>query len=153
MRITVLLKVIVLRFFQLFFTAAAVSAVLTALNLEKVLEWKIPFLSGLYVGLALFFAVDFILMRNCYCDLRDNCLFYIINISAYFVFAAVCTSVYFLCSSEVYTWLFAITKFLRYTVQSFTTLKSAAIFHLIGIAAILPVPIGMSWILRCDDDE
>lgn len=149
--IFILLKTVARRLFELFFTSAAFSAALTVLNTEEILDGNIRFLPIVYIFAALFMIVNFIMMRNCYCDLRDNRLFWILNFSAYLIFLILSFSV-FLCSSKTYTWLFAITKFLRYTDTNITVVQSAAVFHLVGIAAVFLAPIGLGWVLECDDE-
>ena len=149
--IFILLKAVLRRLFELFFTSAAFSAVLTVLSTEKILDGNIRFLPIVYIFAALFMIANFIMLRNCYCDFRDNRLFRFVNFLAYLVFLAVSFSI-FLYSSKAYTWLFAITKFLRYTDTSITVAASAAVFHSVGIAEVFLAPTGLGWVLECDDE-
>lgn len=146
-------RIIVRRFLELFFVNAAISAILTILNLGKVLAGhnSLPF--GMFVGIAVFVTVNFRMLRRCYFDLRDSFLYYTANIAAYLLFALFSACVYRVFSSEIYTWFFALTKFLKYTNIALSVPYSAAVFHLIGFLIIFIAPIGMDWIFIYDDDE
>lgn len=146
-------RIIVRRFLELFFVNAAISAILTILNIGKVLARKDTLLLGMFVGIAVFVIMNFRMLRRCYFDLKNRFLYYTANIAAYFLFALLSAFVYLVFSSKIYTWLFAVTKFLKYTKIALSVPYSAAIFHLIGFSVIFIAPIGMGWIFSYDDDE
>ena len=146
------LKIIVRRFLELFCVNAAISAILTVLNVFKVLARQNTLLFGIAVGIVIFAVINFIMLRHCYFDLRNNFLYFTTNIAAYALFALLNALVYLLFSSQVYTWLFAVTKFFKYTSLALSAPLSAAVFHLIGFAVVFLAPIGMGWIFA-DDDE
>jgi len=145
-------RVIVRRFFELFFTNAAISAVLTVFNIADLLITANTLLKGMCLGIALFIFFNVRMLKNCYFDLRNKALYYFTNLSAYFAFMAVCFGTYFLCSGEVYTWLFAVTKFAKYTRFTTAVPYSALIFHCFGIIMIFLAPLGMSWVFPINDD-
>ena len=101
---------------------------------------------GLYIATALFVAINIWMMRGCYYVLRNTKQYFFVNYSAYFVFGLLPVLAYKLLSSEAYTWLFAITKFARYTNLYLPTVYSATIFHIAMGIAIPLAPIGMSWV-------
>lgn len=146
-------RIIVRRFLELFFVNTAISAILTLLNIGKVLAGQNSVILGMFVGIAAFVTVNFRMLRHCYFDLRDSFLYYITNIAAYLLFAMLSALVYLVFSSEIYTWLFAMTKFLKYTNIALSVPYSAAVFHLIGFLVIFIAPIGMGWIFLYDDDD
>ncbi|MBQ8764908.1 MAG: hypothetical protein IJZ12_03185 [Clostridia bacterium] len=101
---------------------------------------------GLYIATAIFIVINIWMMRGCYYELKDTKVYFIVNYSAYIVFGLITILAYKLFSAEVYTWLFAITKFARYTNLYLPTVYSAAIFHAIMVIGIFLAPIGMSWV-------
>ena len=145
-------RIIIRRFLELFFVNAVISTVLTILNLGKVLAGQNSLLFGMFVGIAVFITVNFRMLRHCYFDLKNNFLYYTTNIAAYLLFALLSAFVYLVFSSEIYTWLFALTKFLKYTNIALSVPYSAAVFHLIGFLLIFLAPIGMGWIFLYDDE-
>lgn len=147
------LRIIIRRFLELFLTSTVVSVVLTLLNLGKILAGKNTLLVGMTAGVLVFAAMNFKMLRNCYFDLRDKFLYYTSNVAAYALFAMLGVVVYLISPSRAYTWLFAVTKFLRYTNAALAVPYSAAAFHLIGLLVIFLAPIGMGWIFIFDDDD
>ena len=145
-------KIILRRFLELFFVNSAISAILTILNIEKVLSTQYSVIFGILAGIVLFLTVNFGMLRRCYVDLCDNFLYYTANIAAYLLFALVSVFVYLAFSSKIYTWLFAMTKFFKYTGFADSLPYSAAIFHLIGFSVIFIAPIGMGWIFLSDNE-
>lgn len=142
----VALRVIIRRTMELFFASGVISVALTIMNLGGFLADQGSLILGMLVGTAVFVKVNFNMLRDCYFDLVNNTLYYITNITAYLIFAAGGYAVYFLGSQKVYTWLFAVTKLLKYTNLDMAVPYSAAVFHCIGIAAVFAAPIGMQWI-------
>ena len=108
---------------------------------------------GLYIAAALFLIANIWMMRACYYVLRNTKRYFIVNYGAYFIFGLLTVFAYKLFSAEVYTWLFAITKFARYTNLYLPTVSSAAIFHTVMGIAIFLAPIGMSWVHRSAEEK
>lgn len=101
---------------------------------------------GLYIAAALFAVANIWMMRACYYVLKNTKRYFLVNYSAYFVFGLVTVIAYKLFSAEAFTWLFAITKFARYTNLYLSTVYSAALFHIIMGIAIPIAPVGMAWV-------
>ena len=108
---------------------------------------------GLYIAAAVFLVINIWLLRACYYLLRNTKQYFIVNYGAYFAFGLITVLVYKLFSPEAYTWLFAITKFARYTNLYLPTVYSAAIFHMAMGIAIPLAPIGMSWVHRRAEEK
>ena len=108
---------------------------------------------GLYIAAALFVVINIWLLRACYYVLRNTKRYFLINYGAYFAFGLITVLAYKLFSSEAYTWLFAVTKFARYTNLYLPTVYSAAIFHIVMGLAIPIAPIGMSWVHRRAEEK
>ncbi len=149
---SIVFRVIIRRFLELLFTNTVISIVLTVLNLKKILPGQSSLLFGMLAGIAMFAFINFRMLRRCYFDLTNSFLYYVSNMAAYLLFALGGVFVYFLFSSEIYTWLFAITKFLKCINSDIAIPYSAAIFHLIGFSVIFLAPIGMKWIFVYNDD-
>ena len=108
---------------------------------------------GLYIAAALFVAINIWLLRACYYVLKNIKVYFFVNYGAYFVFGLMTVIIYKLFSSEAYTWLFAVTKFARYTNLYLPTVYSATIFHVVMGIAIPLAPIGMSWVHRRAEEK
>ena len=145
-------KIIIRRFIELLLTCAVISSVMTILNLSEAVEGKTCLFMGLLLGTAVFIFVNVIMLRRCYFDLQSKYRYYTANIIAYILFVAVSFAVYFLCSNECYAWIFAITKFARYTNAELSTQHSALLFHGIGLLTVIFAPLGMSWVFMNEDD-
>ena len=101
-------KIIFRRFFEILFCEALLSAVIAALSVCNALTNLGTLITVLFVGVLLFMGIHFMLLRtNCY-ELPDNFLYFVINLTAYLLFAIFALGVYMLCSPDVYTWLFAV---------------------------------------------
>lgn len=142
----VTLKVIAQRFVELMIISTVLSVIAVILNITGAVKVEIALFFVLLLFSLLFMCLNIKQMRLCYFDLMDRTVHYVSNIVAYLLFAAVGYAVYFLGSSEVYSWMFAITKFAKYSSLGLDTPISALIFHAVGIISILVAPIGMRWV-------
>ncbi len=136
-------RIIIRRFLELFVTNFIVSVALTVLNIEKILSLRGALTFGAVFGIALFLVANVKMQRDCYFDLRDKKLYYFTNISAYIAFALFGFAVYFIGGGTIYTWLFSVTKFAKFFSRGISVPVSAAMFHCIGLAAVLVSPLGM----------
>ena len=135
------------RFAEIIFTNFIISGFITLLNKMEILVERGHIISVLLIGAVIFFIVNIRMFRNCYFDMgKFHKEYYIINTGAYLLFAIICTAVYFLGTGEVYTWLFSITKLIRYTVNEIDTHYSALFFHFIGLATVFLSPIGIKYV-------
>ncbi len=146
-------NVIFRRVIELFSTEAILSLIVTALNVAGLLTTQLELFVALLSGVLIFAAVNILQMRHCYFDLKNDFLYFSSNISAAILFAALQFLIYIFADSDVYTWIFAITKCARYLFLGLPIVISALIFHLISLATILISPIGMSWVFSIEDDE
>lgn len=149
----ILVKITIRRFFELMITCAIISAAVTFLNIFDVLTTKGSLCNALLIGLTAFVFVNVLMLRQCYFEFRSNVIYFLVNIPAYLFFAGVTIAVYYLCSKECFTWLFAITKFAKYSNLDINNRLSLFLFHIIGLLTVTFAPIGMSWIFADDDAE
>lgn len=133
------------RFFELLLTSIILSVTVTWLNTAGILSTKQDLFSGTFIGTAIFVFINIRMLRHCYFDLRSNPRYYLLNLAAYLLFTALGFVIYNFCPDEIYTWIFAITKFVKY-INNLPTFYSALTFHCIGILTIFLAPLGMRWI-------
>ncbi len=146
-------KIIIRRFLELFISCALFSAIAVLLNITGLFTTRASVFTIALIGALIWIALNVFMLRNCYFDLRDKKAYYIANFMAYAIFG-ICTVVVYICfSSPVYGWIFAITKFLKYTKLSVSTVLSTTVFHFLGGLMILLAPVGMKWIFTLEDDE
>lgn len=146
-------KIIFRRFFEILFCEALISAVIAALSVCNALTNLGTLITVLFVGVLLFMGIHFMLLRtNCY-ELPDNFLYFIINLTAYLLFAIFALGVYMLCSPDVYTWLFAVMKFVRYVHEGVSNFSSAVIFLLVGFMMVFVAPCGVVRIFVPDEED
>ncbi len=142
------------RFMEIAGSCVLLSAVISFLCIISALpDGSRELVIGLYIVAALFIVINVWMMRACYYMLRNTKQYFIVNYGAYFVFGLITVLAYKLFSPEAYTWLFAITKFARYTNLYLPTVYSAAIFHIAMGIAIPLAPIGMSWVHRSAEEK
>lgn len=149
----ILIKITVRRFFELLVTCSVISAFITLLNVAGVLITKNAVCVAMLAGIIMFVLLNVRMLRQCYFEMRSFLIYYSVNLTAYFLFAAVCFAVYFLTSNTCFTWLFAITKFVRFSNLELPTLSSAVLFHIIGVIMVIASPLGMKWIFMFDYDD
>ena len=142
------------RFLELAGSCVLLSAIISFLCKTKILpDGSRELIIGLYIATIAFMVINIRMMRACYYFLRNTGQYFLVNYSAYFVFGIITVVVYKLSSGEFYTWLFAITKFAKYTNLYLTTVNSAVIFHMVMGIAIFLAPIGMSWVHRSTEEK
>ena len=143
----IILQVTLKRLKELLGLCIVLSAVVSLLCVMGLLPDKSrDVIIGLNVAAVIFMLINFMQMRRCYYELRNNTSYYIANICAYFTFALLNLCAYKLCSGEAYTWMFAITKIFRYTRFYLATWLSAVIFHCVMLGWIFISTVGMGWI-------
>lgn len=142
------IKVAIRRFFELLILCVALSASLTFLNMAGVLATERSLRISLIIGVVVFMVLNTMMLKLCYFAMRNNLNYFAVNTFVYLLFTALSLAIHFLCSNNCYTWLFAITKFVKYSNFHFDTIQSALIFHSIGLLTIILSPIGMSWVFK-----
>lgn len=148
-----MVKIIVRRFLEMLVTCAAISAIAVVLNISGLFTSRFSVFILALLGAICWFSLNVYMLRRCYFELHDKKTYYISNFAAYAVFG-ICTVIVYLCfSNALYGWIFAITKFLKYTKFAVSTVKSTALFHLLGGLMVWMSPIGMKWIFKNEEDE
>ena len=148
-----MVKVIIRRFLELIITCALISAIAVTINVYCGIGSRIAVFFIAFLGALLWMVLNVIMLRHCYFDLRSKMEYYISNYIAYAIFGMCTVIVYLRFSPAVYGWIFAITKFLKYTTLNVSTVISTAFFHLLAGLMILIVPFTMSWIFSLDEEE
>ena len=92
------------------------------------------------------------MLRRCYAFLVNKKCYYIVNCVAYAVFVIINAGAYFLLPTDGYTWIFVVTKFLRYSNLGVSTPVGIALFHTVIVVSVFIAPIGMGWIKRRDTE-
>lgn len=149
----IFIKIIIQRFFELMITCAGISAAITFLHTCNIITSESQLGICLLFGLAVFIFINVRMLRQCYFELRSNGTYFLVNMSAYLLFTGTAFAVYCLGSKECFTWLFAVTKFAKYSNLNIDNLTSLLVFHIIGLSMMIFAPIGLSWIFKDDDDD
>lgn len=131
------------RFGEFAFLEVVLSVMITVFGIAGILDSQNSALHCTVACVAVYVIVSVFRMRICFYELENPRAYYICNLSAYAVFALINILAYFLLDSTIYTWIFAITKFVRYAYVGFTTVTSIATFHIIMVFAILLAPAGI----------
>lgn len=146
-------RITVIRFLELFFTSAAISSLVTVLNLLGLVTTQGMLYVWTLVGTGAFIFINVRMLRQCYADLRGGELYYICNLLAYLIFILVGIILYIIGARVLYTWLFAITKIVRFIDMGTRMRYSLLIFHSLGVLAIFLAPIKMKNIFLVDNEE
>lgn len=141
------LEIIFFKVFELLILSIVLSAIGTVLNLFGVIIARYEVLLLLTALSLIFLICNIISVKTSYLDLVHNLsLCYNLNFSAYIIFGMINASVYVIFPKTVYTWMFSIMKFMRYSPFALSTVYSAVVFHFINLLAILITPLVMKWI-------
>ena len=149
------------RFIEMFVINAVLSVLIFGLFKMSVIPSTMAgcFLS-LGFGAVVFWIVNIILLRRCRYDLPDRKAYMISNYIALGAFSLFSIIFLFIVDSETYTWVFAITKFLKYSKLELggslllddsdmtATFFSALIFHAITAFVIWAAPAGIEALLN-----
>ena len=138
------IKIIIRRFAELVITCFIISGFIALLSKMGILVERKYVVVALLIGALMFFLIQVKMLRNCYYDMQQFYReYYLTNTFAYLLFVLVCYLIYFFCADEVYTWLFAITKWVRFTVNRIEIYLSALLFHAVGLACVFLSPAGV----------
>ena len=97
----------------------------------------------LTAGVAVYMLIQMRMLRQCYFDLQILPVFYLANYASWLAFAGLHGGLYYICNTEIYTWLFSITKFAQFSEYNISSLQSVLIFHGCILVLILAAPLGM----------
>lgn len=98
---------------------------------------------SLLAGAGVFILQNIRWLRRCRLELPSKRIFYATNFTAYGIFMLINIALCYILDSETYTWIFAITKFMRYTELHWSSFTSAMLFHAFMIGMIIVLPLGM----------
>lgn len=154
-RTSINMRAFLLRFFEISVPEVLLSLAATALFKSGWFLLSVQNCTKVLVIInILFIAFNVIRMRQCFFEMRDRVLFYIINYAAYAVFIAINIGLLARLTPERYTWFFAAEK--RWSTAcsfSISNYASAVMSHFIMLVAIMLAPLGMSWVFETDDEE
>lgn len=137
-------KVTIQRFCELLFLNIILSVILTKWNIARSGDEEHIILMSLSIGVLIYLLINIKLLIYCYNYLKNKSDFIYVNYVAYGAFAGVNLITYILGDMELYTWLFAITKFARYSPFGISNIVSALIFHIVMVVMLFLVFVGMS---------
>ena len=100
-----------------------------------------------------FLAINIVMLRSCYVAFLGKKQYYTVNLYAYAMFAVVNIGAYIILPIDGYTWLFVITKILRYSRLELIPPVGIMIFHLLLFFSVFLAPIGMSWVHRSAEEK
>lgn len=142
------------RFLGLLFSSIIISSLMSFLCICGIIpDGSTILVVSLYAFTVIFAIINVRMMRDTYCELKSYRLYLAVNLSAYAVFALVNLISYKLFSQFLYTWIFGITKTIRYSSFNLSTLKAIGIFHLIMIIVTLFAAAGMDWVKYEETEE
>lgn len=135
------------RFLELIVSSFLMSALITLLNLMKLLNTKPMVTIGIIIAWIIFLIFNFIRMRDSYFDLGSTFWYFVANLASYGLFG--CVSLFLFKSSNVaFAWFFGIAKMLQYSPFQLSTFYSLVFFHMIGGLILLLAPIGMKQVVQ-----
>lgn len=138
------------RYGELIITSFVLSVIATLLNISQAVSLKPYVLLMLVIGTVIFLVINIVQMRDCYFELGNAPQYYLANLFAYGLFS-VTTVVVYKVSNFIFTWIFGITKFMRYLPIDVPAKYSLLLFLAILGIAVLLAPIGMQKIVEEDE--
>ncbi len=127
------------------------SFLITILNITALVVKRNSVVFMIMAFVAVFTFFNFTNLRKCYFDLRNKKLFYTLNFLSQAIFTGVNFVFLVFEKNEIYTWLFAITKGLKFL--GVDVIYSVLLFHFIQLMCIIVSPIGMGWIFDKNDNN
>ncbi len=137
------MRVIKVRILELFAWCIGLSAAITCMSYVSIIPDTAQG-SGfaLLLGMTVFVLAQAFAMRECFFALGDHLEYFMSNLIAYGVFAAVSMLVRPLLGSIIHTWLFGIFKVVMFTNADISWLKSSVICHVAMLLIMVIAPIG-----------
>lgn len=102
----------------------------------------------LLLGPIIYLAWNTLMLRNSIFFLEKRRDYFLINICAQAVFLAANVIVYTTLPDEVYSWLFIITGFMRFSSLDISAYVSVALFHIIAASTLFVAIIDTGWIKK-----
>lgn len=148
--VKVILKVAKKRFIEIFVVNLILSVFVTLINFIGILNVRQHIFVALTAAVFLSVLINIEFMRDCYYDLRDKVRYYVANYLAYIAFYIVNLAAGAIFNSTIYAWMFAITKFARFSHMRWSSLASASLFLVLMLISVHIAPIGMSGLFSDD---
>lgn len=131
------------RYFELSITSAIISTIISLLNLVGFFRSSSQLAIVLTSGVVIFTYANYRMQRQSGIDIAGKVMYFLVNGIAYMAFM-LSAFVAMRFDNIVFTFLFAITKFLRYSNLNLSILASIGIFHIVGIINMIFAQIGTS---------
>ena len=131
------------RYFELFIASTIISTIISLLNLVGFFRSSSQLAMILTLGVVIFTYANYRMQRQSGIDIAGKTTYFLVNGVAYLTFI-ITSFVALWFNNVVFTFLFAITKFLRYSNFNLSVIASFGIFHIIGIFNMIVAQIGTS---------
>lgn len=131
------------RYFELFITSTIISTIISLLNLVGFFRSSSQLAIILTLGVVIFIYANYRMQRQSGIDIVGKRLYFLVNGISYMVFILTSFAALWF-NNFVFTFLFAITKFLRYSNFNLSVIASFGIFHIIGLFNMIIAQIGTS---------
>ena len=149
----VILRTVIRRFLEFFFWEVLLSVVVTALATAEGNTSRVVLVGISFIGVFVYAVINVLFQRWCCLDLADKKLYYKTNYTAYFIFVLVNMICLGILDNVSYTWMFAITKGVRYLYVVVPVSVSALLFHIVMLYLIYISPYGMEKALHVASDN
>lgn len=136
---------------ELLLPSIVLSFLITILNIAGLVVQRTGVVLMISAFALAFTIFNFKNLRKCYFDIRNKKLFFMLNFLSNIIFACVNFAVLIFAKNEVYTWLFSITKGLKFL--DVDVIYSILLFHFVQLICIIVSPIGMGWIFDKNDEN
>lgn len=134
---------------ELLLPSIVFSFLITILNITGLVIKRNSVVFMIMASVVVFTIFNFTNLKKCYFDIRNTKLFFMLNFLSHAIFAGINFLVLMFANSVVYTWLFSITKGLKFL--DVELIYSVLLFHFIQLFCIVVAPIGMDWIFIEND--
>ena len=142
-------NVVYRRVAELLIPSVIFSFVITILNMTGLVVKRSNVVFMIAAFVVIYTIFNFTNLRKCYFDLCNKKRFYLLNFLSHAIFACINFAVLMSSENAVYTWLFSITKGLKFL--DIDIIYSVLLFHFIQLICIVVSPIGMGWVFYRDD--
>ncbi len=140
-----------LRLMQMLMVNAALSMIITSLNIIGLISTQRNMFFSTCVGVLLSAFMNIQLLRNLYYRLASKFKYYTSAYIAQILFFAVNVSAGAIFDNKIYAWVFSVTEFARFSHLMMEGLTSAIIFNIVMLLTIHLAPLGMGWLVVDED--
>lgn len=143
--------VIYRRVAELLLPCIVLSLLITFINITGLVVKRNSVVFMVSAFIAVFTIFNFNNLRKCYFDMRNKKLFYLLNFLSNAIFAGINFAFLVFAKNEIYTWLFSITKVLKFLDVG--VVYSVLLFHSIQLICTVVSTIGMKWVFDENDED